>query len=90
VRAAGSFAWRRGRGVALHAALARRVLGAANRRRPELLALDADALARALAEEAGVTPEAARHALAPTALTQPQEFTAAIKTLTEIDARHDR
>jgi hypothetical protein len=90
VRAAGSFAWRRGRGVALHAALARRVLAAANRRRPELLALDADALARALAEDAGVTPEATRHALAPTALAQPQEFTSAIKTLTEIDARHDR
>lgn len=90
VRAAGTFAWRRGRGVALHAALARRVLGAARRRRPELVAMPPDAVARALAEDAGVTPDAARHALAPTALTQPQEFLSAIKTLTEIDARHDR
>ena len=90
VRAAGAFAWRRARGVALHDALARRVLGAAQRRRPELLALEGDALARTLAEDAGVTPEAARHALAPASLAQPQEFLSAIRTLTEIDARHDR
>lgn len=90
VRAAGTFAWRRGRAVALHAALLRRVLGAAQRRRPELLAMPTDAVARALSEDAGVAPDAARHALAPTALGQPQEFLSAIRTLTEIDARHDR
>ncbi|HET7845090.1 MAG TPA: hypothetical protein VFL14_13130, partial [Xanthomonadales bacterium] len=90
VRAAGTFAWRRGRGVALHSALLRRVLGAATRRRPELLAMPTESVARALAEDAGVAPEAAHHAIAPTALGQPQEFLSAIRTLTEIDARHDR
>lgn len=90
VGAAGAFAWRRGRAVALHAALLRRVLGRARRRRPELGALEPDALARALAEDAGVTPEAARHALAPLGVGQPVEFLAAIRTLMEIEARHDR
>ena len=53
-------------------------------------ALEPDALARALAEDAGVTPEAARHALAPLGVGQPVEFLAAIRTLMEIEARHDR
>ena len=39
---------------------------------------------------AGVTPEAARHALAPLGVGQPVEFLAAIRTLMEIEARHDR
>jgi hypothetical protein len=84
VEAAGEFAFRRGRGVALHAAVRRALLRRWQSRDPALSALEGPALVHALAERSGRDAEHVRHALEPFDLNRDDRFLAAIRTLTEL------
>ena len=87
VQAAGEFAWARGRGLALHAALLRLFERRLALREPLLAALDADAQARALAERLTLPLSRVRLALRPQGLQQPAAFTQSIATLLQMRSR---
>ena len=87
VQAAGEFAWARGRGGALHAALLRLFQRRLALREPLLAALDADAQARALAERLSLPLARVRLALQAHGLQQPAVFTQSIATLLQMRSR---
>lgn len=81
VRATGELAFRRGRALALHAAMKRAVLQRIARIDPGLAALEGEALVQALAARYGRSAGELRHALAPTDVQRPHPFLLAIRTL---------
>jgi len=87
VQAAGEFAWARGRGSALHAALLRLFQRRLQLREPLLAALDGDAQARALAERLSLPLAQVRLALQPQGLQHPAAFTQSIATLLHMRSR---
>jgi hypothetical protein len=87
VQAAGEFAWARGRGLALHAALLRLFHRRLALRDPLLAALDADGQARALSERLSLPLSRVRQALHPQGLQQPAAFTQSIATLLQMRSR---
>ncbi|UXI68031.1 DUF4350 domain-containing protein [Tahibacter amnicola] len=82
VRAAGEFAFRRGRGGALYAVVRRGFFERLRRREPLLAALDEENLIVALAERHRLPQADIRQALRPMDLTRPEVFFATIRTLT--------
>lgn len=86
VQAAGEFAFRRGRAIALHAALKRAVIARLQRRDPATAALDGDALARVLAQRAGLPLPDVEQALNPVDLSHPDRFVATIRSLMQLKA----
>ena len=86
VRAAGEFAWRRHRGVALHAALLNLWRKRLASRDPLIAALDGDAQIEALSQRLGIDAGRIRHALRPVGLNRPDAFLQSISTL--IDMRN--
>lgn len=84
VAAAGEFAYRRGRAAALYAPLRRAFMERLRRDHPALAALDDNALAGALAEKTGRSPDEVRLALMPIDLTRPEHFQATMKILSEL------
>lgn len=87
IAAAGEFQFRRGRAFALYAPVRRRFDERLRRDEPALAALDGVALVGALAQRARRTPAEIRLALEPTQLVSPDQFLAAIRLLTELEAR---
>lgn len=88
VQAAGEFAFARGRGVALHAAVLRAFRQRLRRRDPVTAALALDPLVQTLAERLPDIPAARiRHALQPQELARPEQFLAAIRTLMQLRAQ---
>jgi hypothetical protein len=81
VEASGQFAFRRGRALALHAALHRAVMARLLRRDPAVAALGNDALAQELATRTALPLAEVRQALAPVDIGHPERFIATIKTL---------
>lgn len=86
VRAAGEFAWRRHRSVALHAALLNMWRKRLASRDPLIAALDGDAQVEALSQRLGIDAGRIRHALRPIGLNRPDAFLQSISTL--IDMRN--
>jgi uncharacterized membrane protein YqaE (UPF0057 family) len=86
VRAAGEFALRRKRGAALHAALRRRFDARLAREAPMLAALEGEAQVLALASTWRLDPVLVRSALQPGDLTRPDQFAAAIRSLSQLQA----
>lgn len=84
VRAAGELAFRRGRALALHAALKRRYEARLRCTDPAIAALSGDDRIAALATHTGRAPADLRHALEPVDVNRPQSFHAAMKTLSEL------
>jgi hypothetical protein len=87
VQAAGEFAWRRGRMVALHTALRARFERRLARRDPLLAALAGDALVLALAERCALPASRVRQALVPTELHRPDVFLQSVSTLVQMRSR---
>jgi hypothetical protein len=87
VQAAGEFAFRRGRSVALHRALRDRFERRLERRDPLLAALAGEARVLALAERCALPPARVRHALAPLELHRPDQFFHSISTLAQMRLR---
>jgi hypothetical protein len=87
VQAAGEFAWRRGRMVALHGALRARFERRLARRDPLLAAMHGDALVLALAERCALPASRVRQALMPTELHRPDVFLQSISTLAQMRLR---
>jgi len=87
IQATGEFAFRRGRGPALHAAVQRMFLARLRRRDPQLAALDGEALVQALSERCQYAVAAVRQALHPVDLARPDQFLATIKTLMHLRAK---
>lgn len=86
VRAAGEFAWRRHRGVALHSAMLALWRKRLASRDPLIAALDGDAQVDALSQRLGIDAGRIRHALRPVGLNRPDAFLQSISTL--IDMRN--
>lgn len=86
VRAAGEFAFSRGRGAALHAAVLRAFRQRLRRRDPVVAALALDTLVQTLAERHQIPAARVRHALQPQDLARPEQFLAAIRTLMQLRA----
>jgi hypothetical protein len=84
VQASGEFVFRRGRMLALHAAVHRLFVARLRRRDPTLAALEGEALVQALATRCQYAAAAIRQALNPTDLAKPDHFVAAIKTLMQL------
>jgi len=87
VQAAGEFAWRRGRMVALHTALRARFERRLARRDPLLAALSGEARLLALAERCALPVSRVRQALLPTELHRPDVFLQSISTLAQMRLR---
>ena len=88
VQAAGEFAFARGRGAALHAAVLRAFRQRLRRRDPVAAALALEPLVQTLAERLPDIPAARiRHALQPQELARPEHFLAAIRTLMQLRAQ---
>lgn len=88
VQAAGEFAFARGRGVALHAAVLRAFRLRLRRRDPVTAALALEPLIQTLAGRLPDIPAARiRHALQPQELARPEHFLAAIRTLMQLRAK---
>ncbi|MFT3808059.1 DUF4350 domain-containing protein [Arenimonas sp.] len=86
VRAAGEFAWRRHRSVALHAAVLQLLRKRLALRDPLIAALDGDAQVDALSQRLGIDAGRIRQALRPVGLNRPDAFLQSISTL--IDMRN--
>lgn len=86
VRAAGEFAFARGRGAALHAAVLRAFRQRLRRRDPVAAALALDPLVQTLSERHQIPAARVRHALQPQDLARPEQFLAAIRTLMQLRA----
>ena len=86
VQAAGEFAFVRGRGAALHAAVLRAFRQRLRRRDPVAAALATDALVQTLSERHSIAAARIRHALQPQELARPEQFLAAIRTLMQLRA----
>lgn len=86
VQAAGEFAFVRGRGAALHAAVLRAFRLRLRRRDPVAAALSPDVLAQTLSERHSIAAARIRHALQPQELARPEQFVAAIRTLMQLRA----
>lgn len=86
VRATGEFAWRRHRGLALHAAVLQLLRKRIASRDPLIAALDGDAQVQALSERLGIDAGRIRQALRPVGLNRPDAFLQSISTL--IDMRN--
>jgi hypothetical protein len=84
VQAAGEFVFRRGRAIALYAALRRAFMTRLRRRDPALAALDGEALVQALAARTKRAAADVRQALHPVDIGRPERFLASIRTLTEL------
>ena len=86
VQAAGEFAFVRGRGAALHAAVLRAFRLRLRRRDPVAAALAPEALVQTLSERHSIAAARIRHALQPQELARPEQFLAAIRTLMQLRA----
>lgn len=86
VRAAGEFAWRRHRGVALHTAVLHLLRKRLALRDPLIAAMDGEVQIVALSERLGIDAARIRHALRPIGLNRPDAFLQSISTL--IDMRN--
>jgi hypothetical protein len=87
VQASGEFVFRRGRTMALYAAVHRLFMARLRRRHPAVAALDGDALVQALSTLVQMPATAIRQALTPVDLARPDQFIATIKTLMQLRAR---
>lgn len=87
VQAAGEFAFRRGRALALHAALLRLFHARLRRRDPALAALEGEALVQALCERCQIAAASIRQALNPVDLARPDQFLATTRTLMQLRAK---
>lgn len=87
VQAAGEFAFRRGRGMALHTAVLNLFKQRLVRREPMLAALDGEAQVAALAERLAIDPQRVRHALRPLGMQRPDQFLQSISTLVQMRNR---
>jgi hypothetical protein len=87
VQAAGEFAWARGRGGALHAALLRLFQRRLALREPLVAALDVEGQAHALAQKLSLPLSRVRLALQPQGLQHPAAFTQSIATLLQMRSR---
>lgn len=87
VQAAGEFAFRRGRGVALHTAVLNLFRQRLARREPMLAALDGEVQVMALSERLSLDAQSIRHALRPQGLQRPDHFLQSISTLVQMRNR---
>lgn len=87
VQAAGEFAFARGRGAALHAAVLRAFRQRLRRRDPVAAALALEPLVQTLAERLPIPAARIRQALQPQELARPEQFLAAIRTLMQLRAQ---
>ena len=87
VQAAGEFAFRRGRGIALHTAVLNLFKQRLARREPMLGALDGEVQVMALSERLALDPQKIRHALKPLGMQRPDQFLQAISTLVQMRNR---
>lgn len=86
VQAAGEFAFARGRGAALHAAVLRAFQQRLRRRDPVTAALGGEALLQTLAERHQIPLARVRQALQPQDLSRPEQFLVSIRTLMQLRA----
>ena len=86
VQAAGEFAFARGRGAALHAAVLRAFQQRLRRRDPVPAALSGEALLQTLAERHQIPLARVRQALQPQELARPEQFLVSIRTLMQLRA----
>ena len=87
VQAAGEFAFRRGRGLALHTAVLNMFKQRLSRREPMLAALDGEVQVLALSERLSLDPQRIRHALKPLGMQRPEQFLQSISTLVQMRNR---
>lgn len=87
VQAAGEFAFRRGRGMALHTSVLNLFKHKLARREPMLAALDGEAQVMALSERLSLAPQRIRHALQPLGMQRPDHFLQSISTLVQMRNR---
>ena len=87
VQAAGEFAFRRGRGIALHTAVLNLFKQRLARREPLLAALDGEAQVMALSERLSIDAQSIRHALRPQGMQRPDHFLQSISTLVKMRNR---
>lgn len=87
VQASGEFVFRRGRTMALYAAVHRLFMSRLRRRHPSLAALDGDVLVHALSTQLDLPATSIRQALNPVDLARPDQFIATIKTLMQLRAK---
>ena len=87
VQAAGEFAFRRGRGMALHTSVLGLFKHKLARREPMLAALDGEAQVMALSERLSLDPQRIRHALKPLGMQRPDQFLQSISTLVQMRNR---
>jgi len=87
VQAAGEFAFRRGRGIALHASVLNLFKQRLSRRDPAIAALNGEALVQALSERLSLDAQRIRHALQPTVMQRPDAFMQSISTLLQMRNR---
>jgi hypothetical protein len=87
VQAAGEFAFRRGRGVALHTSVLNLFKQRLSRRDPAIAALNGEALVQALSERLSLDAQRIRHALQPTGMQRPDAFLQSISTLLQMRNR---
>jgi hypothetical protein len=87
VQAAGEFAFRRGRGIALHASVLNLFKQRLSRRDPAIAALNGEALVQALSERLMLDAQRIRHALQPTVAQRPDAFLQSISTLLQMRNR---
>ena len=87
VQAAGEFAFRRGRGIALHTAVLNLFKQRLARRDPLLAALDGEAQVMALSERLILDAQSIRHALRPQGMQRPDHFLQSISTLVKMRNR---
>lgn len=87
VQAAGEFAFRRGRGMALHTSVLTLFKQRLLRRDPALAALDGEALVQALSERLSMDAQRIRQALKPLGMQRPDVFQQSISTLLQMRNR---
>jgi len=87
VQAAGEFAFRRGRGMALHTSVLALFKQRLLRRDPALAALDGEALVQALSERLSMDAARIRQALKPLGMQRPDVFQQSISTLLQMRNR---
>jgi hypothetical protein len=87
VQAAGEFAFRRGRGIALHTAVLNLFKQRLARREPMLAALDGEAQVMALSERLLLDAQSIRLALRPQGMQRPDHFLQSISTLVKMRNR---
>jgi hypothetical protein len=87
VQASGEFAWARGRGAALHAAVLRLFRRRLQAREPSICALGDEAQALALADRLSLPASRVRQALRPQGLHHPGTFTQSIAALLQMRIR---